>query len=466
MRTLGLLAAILGMAWGARSFLPAEATMTGSGTTLAIGLLVLAGLYTGRLFGYARLPHLTGFLLCGALLGPEVLGLITPTMLHELALVKRVAVGLIALLAGLELNLAALRPRLARVGAIGGAALFGALVCLFLFAWTVLPAIPATAALRGTERMVVALLIANVLAALSPAVVIGILTETRAQGPLAEMSLSLVILADLAIVVTYALTSTLVDAAFPGAGDGGDGVLVGLLLHFLGSMAIGAALGGVVALYVERVHRRVGLFVFVVLFLVAEIGGFLHVDPLLAGLTAGVVIENATRASGEAVARRTHAAALPTLAVFFAVIGAEVHLDAFASMAVLAVGAASARAVGLWIGARAAARAVGVEPDLAQRIPFGLFPQAGIALALANLVLAGPWAWSRDVGTFLLGSILVNEAVGPVLFRMALARAGEIGRRTEPPPGLPPETLPPEVLAGMTPSLPPGPFLPREPTEG
>jgi hypothetical protein len=60
-------------------------------------------------------------------------------------------------------------------------------------------------------------------------------------------------------------------------------------------------------------------------------------------------------------------------------------------------------------------------------------PQAGVAIALAVLVLNGFPPWGRVLGTVLLGSIIVNELIGPVLFRMALARAGEIGAAADAP---------------------------------
>ncbi|MEO8382430.1 MAG: hypothetical protein ABI779_22410 [Acidobacteriota bacterium] len=54
------------------------------------------------------------------------------------------------------------------------------------------------------------------------------------------------------------------------------------------------------------------------------------------------------------------------------------------------------------------------------------FVLAGVAIALAVLVLNGFPPWGHVLGTVLLGSVVVNELVGPVLFRLALARAGEI----------------------------------------
>jgi hypothetical protein len=91
--------------------------------------------------------------------------------------------------------------------------------------------------------------------------------------------------------------------------------------------------------------------------------------------------------------------------------------------------AALVRGIGLTAGARLGARLSGLEPSLARRIPLGMYPQAGIAIGLANLVREQFRPWGEAASTLLLGTIVVNEMVGPVLFRSALVRAGEVGLR-------------------------------------
>jgi len=39
--------------------------------------------------------------------------------------------------------------------------------------------------------------------------------------------------------------------------------------------------------------------------------------------------------------------------------------------------------------------------------------------------------WGRDAATLLLGTVMVNQLIGPVLFRAALLRAGEAGKKVD-----------------------------------
>lgn len=428
-----VLAFVASLSFAARSFLPANDPITGSGAALAFGFLLLAAIQTGHIFHALRLPHLTGFILCGAIFGPEVLRLITPSMIDDLALVKKVAVGLIALTAGCELNFARLRPKIRSIGIVATCGLLAAFVLLFGFFAAVMGRIEFTASMAAAQQLTVALICATVLCALSPAVVMGILSETRAEGPLSEMCLSIVVLADLAIVIAFSFTESIAVAVFPSSGSetAGGSIFGALAIHIFGSIAAGIGLGLICALYIRRVAQRIGLFVFAALFVVAEGGGALHLDPLLVGLSAGLFLENISPVSGHEVIREMEIAAMPTFAVFFAVVGAQVHLHSFLLVAPYAAFAALARGLGIYGGARLGGRLAKVEPMVVRLVPFGMFPQAGVAIGLANLVATSFKPWGPQAATLILGTIVINEMLGPILFRMSLVRAGEVGRKRD-----------------------------------
>lgn len=422
---------VAGISFAARSFLPADVTITGSGAALAFGFLLLAAMQTAHIFHELRLPHLTGFILCGALFGPEVLGLITPSMLNDLTLVKKVAVGLIALTAGCELNFASLWPKIRTIGALVVVSLVVCACFLFGFFYVISAYLPFTAELDSTQRAIISLIMANVLCARSPAVVISILKESRSAGPISELALSTVVIADLTVVVAFAFSDSLARKAFPVVGAVETSVFGALAAHILGSILVGIGTALIFQLYIRRVRQRIGLFVFVVLFVVAEAGREFHIDPLLVGLSAGLFLENVSPVSGQEVVHETEIAAMPTFAVFFAVVGAEVHLHAFLSVALFALLAALVRAGGLAAGTAIAARIVSLDPATARKVPFGMFPQAGVAIGLANLLATSFPPWGASAATLILGTIVINEMLGPVLFRAALARGGEIGKKRD-----------------------------------
>jgi Kef-type K+ transport system membrane component KefB len=420
-----MLVVLAALTSGVRSFAPTGSQMLGPGTVLAFGFLLLGAANSGKLFKQFGLPRLTGFIFCGVVFGPELLGLITPAMVKDLAVLKRVSVGLIGLLTGLELNLRLLAPRLPRYLAISGTSLLGAMLPLFAFFWFLSAYLPATLAMDPTQRLIVSLICSVVLATLSPAVVTGVLTETRSAGPLSELVLAVVVLADLLLTVAFSVVGDLARGVLPSSGAGSGS----LAFHIFGSLGVGAALGGLLSLYAQRVSPRVGLFAFAVLFVVAEAGHVLHLDPLLMGLSAGLFLENISPVKGEELLHKLEPVTLPTFAVFFAVVGAEVHLQEFLSVAAVSVGAAVVRGVGLWGGSRVGAGLTRTPPAQGRKLILGLLPQAGVSIAFANLVRASFPGWGGEMATLLLGTIVVNEMIGPALFRLSLSWAGEIDQK-------------------------------------
>ena len=418
---------IASVAYAARSFLPAGQTVTGSGAALAFGFLLIASLQVAKFADQVKTPHLTGYLLCGLLFGPQGLDIISQAMLNDLALIKGTAVGLISLLAGCELNFRKLRPMVRAIASISVVTMGLCISLLWVLFFWVTSLLPATQDYGIAERAAIALLAANVLAAFSPAVVIGLIRETRAAGPLSQLCMSIVVVADLAMVITFSITSSFARRSSPGSAATGMEVLVE---HIFGSILVGLVIGGVLVVYVRRVHSKTGLVVFALLFIVAEAGRVFHLDPLLVGLTAGLLLENASDISGDEIVKVTEPVTLPTFVIFFAVVGAEIQLRAFLHVAPFAIVAALVRAFGVFVGAKIGSRAAKVDDKLTNLIPLGLLPQAGVAIALAVLVLNDFEPWGRVVGTVLLGSIVVNQLIAPILFRAALAKAGEIGAAT------------------------------------
>jgi Kef-type K+ transport system membrane component KefB len=435
-----VLAFIIALTVAARSFLPQHAaTLGATGAALGFGFILLAAIQTGHIFHALNLPHLTGFILCGAVVGPEVLGFVDANSVAELAPMKRVAVGLIGLLAGCELNVRKLRPRLRNIAIFAGSGMAGAFVIVYAVFTVILMKLPATASMSVGQRLVIALICANALVAFSPPVVIGVINEAKARGPLTEICVPLVVVADLIIVITFSLTNAVAHSIFPT--DGSASGVFALIWHVFGSIGGGLVYGLVLALYLKRVDERVALFVFGTLFVIAEGSAALHVDPLLIGLTAGLFLENISPVSGEEVVHETEAAATPVFTLFFAVIGAELHVHAFLSVVGFSALAAIARASGVFLGTRTLGRRATSEPVVKKFIPFCMLPQAGIALALATTVKSTFKPWGEAVGTILLGTVVVNEVLGPILFRNALSRAGEIPPEEEAPPSSEPEPV-------------------------
>ncbi len=396
--------------------------------TLPLGFALIAAYLLGGVAGAVKLPRLSGYLVFGLVCGPYLLNLITAPMARDLQVVNGFALALIALVAGLELNLTALRAQWRAVLMIGGTVMLGALAALTLLLWLLWPLLPLGETAAGAERLAAALLTAALVISFSPTVTIAVIAEARARGPVTELVMAVVILTDLLLILIFALALQFGRWAATGAAAAGVGVGVQLSWEILGSLAFGGLVGAGFAVYLRVVGREVTLALLAVCALLAVVAPLAHFELILAALAAGLVVENIAPPEGEALKVAIERGALPVLVAFFAAAGASLRLDVLALVGPVALGLATLR-LGLIRGlAYLATQSVGLQATPARHAWMGLVSQAGVTLGLAALVAAEFPSWGPVVQTLIVALTGVHVLVGPIFLRAALQRAGEIGR--------------------------------------
>lgn len=419
-----LLLCLGGLIEAARSFAPARGLGSNAGgVTLAAGFLVLTALLTGSLFQDLRLPRLTGYLVAGAAAGPHLLGLVSEEMVLRLSLFNGIAISLIALTAGAEIDLRAMRPLLRTIGWLTLTAVVGTMVVLSLTAFALRPLLPFLEELEPSQIVAVCVVLGVMLTAQSPAVVVALRDEMQAEGPLTRTVLGVVVLSDLVVILLFAAASAIAQASFGDLGGGGLQARA-LVWEILGSLAIGCILGQVVAFYLRHFSGPSGFTVVILGFLVAEVGRRIQLDPLLTALAAGMLVRNAT-SFGDRLQSEIHSAALPVYVIFFALAGASIKIDVLPPMMLPVLILVVVRAASFLAGARLGAGIAGAPPTVRRYVGYGMLPQAGLALALALLFSSAFENLGQGAAALVFGVVAVNELICPVLYRYALIRSGE-----------------------------------------
>ncbi|MFK7930047.1 MAG: cation:proton antiporter, partial [Myxococcota bacterium] len=215
---------------------------------LALGFVVLASYTFGELVGVVKLPHITGYLLAGVLLGPSAAGwagdlistnipppfaldhvyhgkpdggVLSMAVQDQLAPFSTLAIALIAMTAGGELRIESLKKGFKTLlGVLGGQiAIIVPVMVLFVFAisgqfgeWLAMPFTTPTGsggmALGGLSFLGVLLIggvVASISIATSPAATIAVINGTRAKGPMTQSVLSAVVLKDVVVVLLFSI---------------------------------------------------------------------------------------------------------------------------------------------------------------------------------------------------------------------------------------------------------------------
>lgn len=402
-----------------------SARSLGSAVLMGIGFVLIASWAVSCVASDLGLPRLTGYMATGIVAGPFVVSYLSRDVVLGLSQVNGVAVALIALTAGSEINIRAMRPLMRSIAWISVLAVVGVAVVLAGVTFALRPWIPFLGELPDMEAMAASVVIGIVVASGSPAVVVAIRAETRADGPIARTVLGVVVLADLLVIVLFAIASSALRAISAGTVDAGE-VFGALAWELFGSIGIGLVTGVLLAIAIRILKRDGGvqLFVLATALVAAEVGHRVHLDPLLLMLAAGIYVENAVDA-GERLRHSFEDAALPVFILFFTVAGASIRLDVLPVVAIPAAILVAVRALGLLGGTRVAARIAKAPTSVERWAGFGLLPQAGLANALAILVARTFPVYGDPMSALLLGIVALNAVLTPALFRLALFRSGE-----------------------------------------
>lgn len=402
----------------------------GTPVAFAAGALLLCSLFAGKVAKGLGLPRLTGYILIGVALGPYALGFIPHEGVKGLELLKGLAVSLIALVAGTELNWGLIRRVGPKVAVLCGLVAATTLLLTIGTLMALKPWLPFLSPFSLIQSLCVGALVGTVVVSFSPTVTIALVQETEARGSFTEFLMAMVIIGDLLVIILFAVAAGMTRATFGGGMDLG-GLLGGMGWELFGSVALGGVLGMAMLVYMRLVQRELSLFLVALCFAAAEGGARLHLSPLLITLAAGALIVNLDAQAGERIHHEIHQAGIPVFALFFAAAGAGLELDALQVVGPTAVLLVLVRGLGIWLSCRRFAPRE--DPRLGRLLWMGLISQAGVTFGLASLVARTFPSFGPSVEVLIVAMVTLHELVGPVLTRRALTQAGEA--RGDPAPG-------------------------------
>ncbi len=247
-------------------------------TMMYLSLLLLGGLFCGRLVKHIKLPNVTGYLLAGLLMGPCVLKILPEATVNSFNLISQMALAFIAFTIGLSFK----RSYFKRVGTAPVIiAIFEALAAVF-FVQLIL-------VLAGFDPAF-SIVLGAIAAATAPAATIMVIKQYHAKGPLTDTLLSVVAIDDAVALVAFGFAVTIAKT-MTSAGD--TNLLLSLLEPFgevFLSLLIGLVLGVLITVplkhFKKQGNRLVILIAFV--FLSSSLASQFGVSELLACMMAGI----------------------------------------------------------------------------------------------------------------------------------------------------------------------------------
>lgn len=430
MRRVVVLAVLLGVMLGLNALKIDHAAARDPLTLAAIGFVVLAAFTVAEAGTSIKLPRVTGYIVAGVVLGPSVLNVLSRQVVVEMQVFNTLALGLIAMAAGLELHVKGL-VRLWRTLAativvkilVGVVLVGGAFVAHEV--WR------SSAGLGTRQEIYAAALVLGTLSiGTSPAIVLAVVKESGAKGRLSELVLGAAVLKDLVVVVCLAIAVAVARTLLVPDATLDARVLVGVGRELGLSVAVGGVIGAALIAYLRFVRFEMLLFVAGLILVVAEVAKAWHLELLLVFIAAGFVVSNFSRFEHELMGA-INLVSLPVFVVFFTIAGATIELGTMWRLLPLAAMLCLARVVTYFVASRAGGTLGGEGEVVRKNAYLAYLPQAGVTLGLVGVAatqLPTVGDALRSVG---MAVVALNLLVGPIALRVGLRRSGEVEEEAE-----------------------------------
>ena len=382
-----------------------------------VAIIILSGMIMARLVSKFKLPHVTGYLLAGVLIGPSILNLVPKEAGESLTVISEAALGFIAYSIGSEMNF----KNLKKVGK--------SLITITIFE-ALMPAILVTLTMIYVfkQPLPFAIVIGAIASATAPAATIMVIKQYKAKGKIVDTLLPVVAMDDGVAIISFGIAFSIAKSLMKSGGSFSmvQAILVPLLEIFL-ALGVGFAVGIILCYLIPKIKGEDELLssVIVSIFIAIGFAEFLNVSTLLVCMMIGITVSNFAHNSNRAL-NVINKVTPPIFIAFFTLSGVDLNLGALKYAGLMGIGYVVVRSIGKILGAYIGARITHSNKTVQKYLGLTLLPQAGVAIGLSMIAQTVMPTMGSTIRTIILASTVIYELFGPFIAKTALIKAGEI----------------------------------------
>ncbi len=375
---------------------------------LSIAYILMLGMFMGWLCKKIKLPSLTGMIITGILLGPHLLNLIDHSILTISSDLRRIALIIILMRAGLSLDLNDLKK-------VGRPAVF---MCFVPACFEMLGMLLLAPKLLGISLLDAAIMGA-VVGAVSPAVIVPKMLKLMEEGYGTKNSIPQLILAGASVDDVFVIVMF---SAFTGLAQG-NAVSMQSFIHIPISIVlgilIGIVIGEILAKYFEYVHIRdtakviiLLCIAFILVSLEDRFSAIIPFSALISIMSIGIAMQRKRENVAVRLSAKFNKLWVASEIILFVLVGATVDLNYALSAGVMAIilifGVLAFRMLGVWVCL------IKTKLDRKERLfcMIAYTPKATVQAAIGGVPLAMGLACGNIVLTVAVLAILITAPLG------------------------------------------------------
>ena len=389
----------------------------------ALSVLMVAGFTLGAVARKFRLPSLVGNIAGGILVGPHVLALFTPEMIHGFGSVTDFALCIFGFTMGTHLVLRQLHNAGHRI------------ISILLYETILVPAlIFMTLHFVAKRPLAECLLLAAIELTTSPSTIIHIILHRRSKGIFTKTLVTAVALNSIASLILFSIAFKMALSMVTAQGTPS---VVELILAPARELSAAMFLGACIALVFLLLSRGQSsltyhfsfLLIMLMLMLIAGISRSFQLPGFIASMVLGFVVANCS--SKKEVLLKSFVNIEPGIyCLFFVLAGTHIDFTMMGAAGTAGIAFVLSRSAAKYIAPTIGAYLSHASRSIKQWLGLALFPQAGVAIGLVMIIEGQPEfsEFSGYITTVVLGSVVVYELIGPILTDLAVRKSGEVNK--------------------------------------
>ncbi|SDC37553.1 transporter, CPA2 family [Pelagirhabdus alkalitolerans] len=376
---------------------------------VAVGIIFLAGAAGGKLARLTKLPSVTGNLIGGIVVGPSVLGILPQDVLYDLTPINDLALGIIALSIGAELQWKRVK-RL--VGDVSKIFLTEGLITLFVvFGSLYLVGLPFSQAL----------ILGIISVATAPGAIMACIKENPSKEGFNKVLLSVVAVDNLFAISLFGIAVSLLQATIGNLEANGTPLWIMVSRDITFSLIIGLIAGAFLVITAKWAKKDGHILVSVLGGILVTVGvaNMLDIPALLAAIIAGIIYTNFTRRP-QRISRSLFPIEDTVLLAFFTLAGTKLDVAVLPVVGLIGVVYIVARFLSKVIGTRIGSTFTTFPVSWKVNLGRALTPHGGVAIGLSVLAEQKDIFPPDTIMPVILAAVVFFEFVGPILVNKVL----------------------------------------------
>ena len=398
---------------------------------LSIGILIFAGYIFGEFAEKIKLPRISGYILAGILLNPQLTGVMSDGFVDVTDPLLSISLSFITFSIGGALSRKQLKTTGKKILILtvfeSLFAFFFVFVFLFLSLYFFIPVFQTT-----YEIIAISLVLASLAAPTDPSATMAVIHEYKARGEVSSGMLEIAAFDDIASIIIYTLVTAMA-AFFLGTTNINIGDTLWLMVKNIGGAIFVGGIVGVLFNLITRMIKRQSegtliVLIFGLILLSYGLSEFLGFEAVLSTIVLGVIITNFNPLSETIFGIIERYTDELIFVIFFTLSGLHLNLSSISGSYILIIIYIIARIFGKFTGVFVGSVATKSSPKVRKYTAGGLIPQGGIVIGLALILTSDPIykeSASMIMG-IVIGAALIHEIIGPIFSRLSLKKAGEI----------------------------------------